>query len=110
LLPKALIEVVLKQAKISLNKNCSEITTEERTRIIETLKNFCFKVKKLRNVEEAIVTCGGVCVMEINPKTMESKLVKGLYFAGEVLDVDAFTGGFNLHIAWCTGFVAGLNC
>ncbi len=110
LLPKALIDVVLKQAKVIGNKNCSEITVEERSRIINVLKGFRFKVKSLRSVDEAIITSGGVCVKEINPKTMESKIVKGLYFAGEVLDVDALTGGYNLQIAWCTGFVAGVYC
>ena len=74
------------------------------------MKSLCFKPKKLRPIEEAIVTAGGVNVKEINPKTMESKLVKGLFFAGEVLDVDAFTGGFNLQIAFSTGYSAGLNC
>ncbi|MBO5066859.1 MAG: NAD(P)/FAD-dependent oxidoreductase [Clostridia bacterium] len=110
LLPKALIEVVLKQAKVFVNKNCSEITVEERSRIINVLKGLKFKVKSLRSIDEAIITSGGVSVKEINPKTMESKLVKGLYFAGEVLDVDALTGGYNLQIAWCTGYVAGKYC
>ncbi len=109
LLPKAMIDVVLRQAGVSGNKNCSEITVEQRAKIIFALKNLTFGVKKLRSIEEAIVTAGGVCVKEINPKTMESKLVKGLFFAGEVLDLDAYTGGYNLQIAWSTGFVAGKN-
>lgn len=109
LLPKALIEVVLRRANVSLNKNCSEITFEERASICKTLKNFTFKIKSLRPIDEAIVTSGGVNVKEINPKTMESKLVKNLFFAGEVLDVDAFTGGFNLQLAFSTGYVAGAN-
>ena len=74
-----------------------------------SLKNLQFKISKLRPIEEAIVTSGGVKVSEINPKSMESKLVKGLFFAGEVIDVDAFTGGFNLQIAFSTGYLAGLN-
>lgn len=110
LLPKALIEVVLKQAGVRANKNCSEITVKERSSIIFALKGLKFSVKRLRPIEEAVVTSGGVNVNEINPKTMESKLVKGLFFAGEVLDVDAFTGGFNLQLAFSTGRVAGINC
>ncbi len=110
LLPSTLIDLVLNRSSVSLKKNCSQITLEERKRIINTLKNLKFSVKKLRPIEEAIITAGGINVKEINPKTMESKLIKGLYFAGEVLDVDAFTGGFNLQIAFSTGFVAGKNC
>ncbi len=110
LLPKTLINLVLRQAGIKQSKKCSEITALERTRLVKTLKNLFFNLKKLRPIEEAIVTAGGVCVKEINPKTMESKLCKGLFFAGEVLDVDAFTGGFNLQIAFSTGYVAGKNC
>lgn len=109
LMPKSLIEIVLNLAKVSQNRKCSEITQEERKRILYAIKYLNFKVKKLRPVDEAIVTSGGVDVKQINPKTMESKLVKGLYFAGEVLDVDAFTGGFNLQIAFSTGFSAGKN-
>ena len=107
LLPKALIDVVLKQANINSFKNCSEITAKDRENLINSLKNLIFLPKKLRPLEEAIVTAGGVSVKEINPKTFESKLVKGLFFAGEVLDVDAFTGGYNLQIAFSTGFIAG---
>ena len=110
LLPKNLVDVVLRQCGVKSTKNCSEITALERRAILTTLKSLKFKVKKLRPVEEAIVTSGGVNVNEVNPKTMESKLVKGLYFAGEVLDVDAFTGGFNLQIAFSTGRAAGKNC
>ena len=110
LLPKAIIPCVLRQALIKPVKKCSEITVLERQNLISSLKNLRFKIKKLRSLEEAIVTAGGVNVKEVNPKTMESKLQKGLFFAGEVLDVDAFTGGFNLQIAFSTGFVAGKNC
>ena len=77
--------------------------------MVNTLKSLTFKIKKLRSIEEAVVTSGGVSVDQINPKTMESKVVKGLFFAGEVIDVDAFTGGFNLQIAFSTGFLAGKN-
>ena len=94
---------------VKQTKKCSEITAVERANIIKALKQLKFSVKKLRPIDEAIVTSGGVCVKEINPKTMQSKLVEGLFFAGEVLDVDAFTGGFNLQIAFSTGYVAGLN-
>ena len=110
LLPSTLIDIILSKSSVSARKNCSQITAEERKRIVDTLKDFKFAVKKLRPIEEAIVTAGGVSVKEINPKTMESKLVSGLYFAGEVLDVDGFTGGFNLQIAFSTAFVAGNNC
>lgn len=109
LLPKTLIDVVLLQAGVSGYKNCSEITVDERARLIKSLKGLKFQPKKLRPIEEAIITAGGVCVKEINPKTMESKFVKGLFFAGEVLDVDAVTGGYNLQIAFSTGYIAGKN-
>lgn len=109
LLPKSLIDIVLSNAKVLINKNCSEITVEERNRLIKTLKDLRFYVKKLRPIDEAIITSGGVSVKEINPKTMESKIIKGLFFAGEVIDVDAFTGGFNLQIAFSTGYLAGIN-
>ncbi len=110
LLPKGLINCVIKKADVSANKNCSEITVKDRENLIKTLKNLTFSVKKLRPIEEAIVTSGGVDVKEINPKTMESKLIKGVYFAGEVLDIDAYTGGFNLQLAFSTGYTAGINC
>lgn len=109
LLPKNLISIVLRQACIKQTKNCSEITVNERQKIINALKSLKFSAKRLRPIEEAIITSGGVSVKEINPKTMESKIVKNLFFAGEVLDVDAFTGGFNLQIAFSTGYVAGIN-
>ena len=107
LVPKSLIPVILNRANIDFNKICCNISKIERTSLAKILKNFVFKIKGLRPVEEAIVTSGGVSVKEINPTTMESKLVKGLFFAGEVLDVDAFTGGFNLQIAFSTGFLSG---
>ena len=107
LLPKSLIDSVLKRSGVYGDKHCSEITVEERNKIVNSLKNLTFKPKKLRPIEEAIVTSGGVNVKEINPKTMESKIVSGLYFAGEVLDVDALTGGFNLQCAFSTAYCAG---
>ena len=110
LLPKNLVNCVIRQAGLSPQTNCSHITLEMRKRLIESLKALKFQVKKLRAIEEAIVTAGGVNVKEINPKTMESKLVKNLFFAGEVLDVDAYTGGYNLQIAFSTGFAAGSYC
>lgn len=109
LLPKSMIEIILSRAKISFEKKCCEITKVERDNLINVLKNFTFKIRGLRPIEEAIVTAGGVSTKEINPKTMESKLCKGLFFAGEVIDIDAFTGGFNLQLAFSTGFVAGNN-
>ncbi len=109
LLPKTLIDTVLLRAKVKGNKNCSEITVEERKNIISSLKNLDFTVKRLRPIEEAIVTSGGVSIKEINPSTMESKIIKGLFFAGEVLDIDCFTGGFNLQAAFSMGKLAGIN-
>ncbi len=109
LLPQSLVNVVLAKANIKRDKKCAEITVNEREKIIKTLKNFELKYKKLRPIEESVVTSGGVDVREINPKTMESKIVSGLFFAGEVIDVDCFTGGFNLQTAFSTGFVAGNN-
>ena len=109
LLPQKLIPIVIEKTKINPYKRVNEITKEERLRIVKTLKCFEITINGVRPIEEAIITSGGISVKEINPKTMESKAVKGLYFAGEIIDVDAFTGGFNLQIAWSTGFVAGSN-
>ena len=108
LLPKKLIPVIIKASKIEETKQVNEITKEERANLVELLKNFTLEIKGFRPVSEAIITSGGISVKEINPKTMESKLVKGLYFAGEIIDVDSYTGGFNLQIAYSTGYVAGL--
>ena len=108
-LPKSLIEIVLLRASLNAKKRCCDITKEERERLCVLLKNMEFTVTGTRGFDEAIITSGGVDVKEINPKTMESKLIKGLFFAGEVLDVDAFTGGFNMQIAFSTGYTAGLN-
>ena len=89
------------------DKRIHEITRQERDRLIEKTKKMQMHVSGLRDFTEAIITQGGVKVKEVNPSTMESKLVKGLYFAGELLDLDAVTGGFNLQIAWSTGHLAG---
>ena len=107
LLPQKLIPLVLKLSGISEKKQVNTITKEERQRLVQTLKGLPLKLRSLRGFEEAIITSGGVVVSEINPKTMESKKIKGLKFCGEVLDVDAFTGGFNMQIAFSTGFSAG---
>ncbi len=107
LLPKKLIPLIIKRCNIYQNKKVNEITTEERKRLVECIKNLTFKTNSLRGYNEAVVTSGGVKVSEINPSTMESKLINGLYFIGEVLDVDAFTGGFNLQIAFSTAYTAG---
>lgn len=109
LLPRKLIPVVVRLSGIKGNTKVNQITKEERRRLVELLKSFKVTVKGFRPIEEAIVTSGGVKVSEINPKTMESKLLPNLYFAGEVIDVDAYTGGFNLQIAFSTGRLAGEN-
>lgn len=107
LLPQKMIPVIIGLSGIPEHKTVSEITREERRRIVNLLKHFVINIKGFRPISEAIITSGGVKVSEINPKTMESKLVKGVYFAGEIIDVDAYTGGFNLQIAFSTGYVAG---
>ena len=109
LLPKALIPLIIKRSGIPEYKRNNVITVEERNKLVYVLKNLDFSVNSLRDYTEAVVTSGGVHVKDINPKTMESKLVKGLYFVGEVLDVDAFTGGFNLQIAFSTAHSAGVD-
>ncbi|MCL1822735.1 MAG: NAD(P)/FAD-dependent oxidoreductase [Oscillospiraceae bacterium] len=106
LLPKKIILPVILQAKIDPEKRVNEITALERGRLLETLKGFTLTFAELGSIEEAVITDGGVDVKEINPKTMESKLVKGLHFAGEIIDVAGFTGGFNLQIAFSTAFAA----
>ncbi len=109
LLPQKLIPVIIYLSKIDPNKKVNEITREERIRLVKLLKNFELDIDDFGDIEEAIITAGGINIKEINPKTMESKLVKGLYFAGEIIDVDGYTGGFNLQIAYSTGYTAGLN-
>lgn len=107
LLPQKMISTVIELSGIDQNKKVNEITREERVRLVQLLKNFEITLYDFRPIEEAIVTAGGISIKEINPKTMESKLIKGLYFAGEIIDVDAYTGGFNLQIAYSTGYTAG---
>lgn len=109
LLPCKMIEPFIKMSGISPNKKVNSITKEERKIILNQLKNFTVKLRDFGPIEEAIVTSGGVSVSEVSPKTMESKLVPGLYFAGEVLDIDAYTGGFNLQIAFSTARLAAEN-
>lgn len=107
LFPAKLIQIMPALADIAPNKKVNEVTKEERLRFLETIKHMELTVTGLRDYDEAIITKGGVATDEISPSTMESKLVKGLYFAGEIMDVDALTGGFNLQIAWSTGYLAG---
>lgn len=107
LLPKKLIPVVIQLSGIDPYKKVNEITKEERERFVHIIKNFTMTVISTRGYNEAIITKGGISVKDINPKTMESKLVDSIYFAGEVLDIDALTGGYNLQVAWSTGYLAG---
>ena len=109
LLPSKLIPVIVKLSKIDARKQVNIITKEERLRLVSLLKGLELTVTGNRGFNEAIITRGGICVKEINPSTMESKKYKGLFFAGEMIDVDALTGGFNLQIAWSTGFLSGQN-
>ncbi|OLA92468.1 MAG: FAD-dependent oxidoreductase [Roseburia sp. 40_7] len=107
LLPAKMISVMVSLSGITPEKKINEITKEERRRLVNCIKHFPMTLTGLRDYNEAIITRGGVAVKNIDPSTMQSKLVKGLYFAGEVIDVDAYTGGFNLQIAWSTGYLAG---
>lgn len=109
LLPAKLVPVFAELSGIDPRRKANGITREERSTIVSLLKEFRLTAEGTRPPEEAVVTSGGVCVKEINPSTMESRLVKGLYFAGEVIDVDAYTGGYNLQIAFSTGRLAGLS-
>ncbi len=109
LLPKSLIPVIVKLSGIDGSLKVNQISREQRRKLCEILKALPLHITGFRPIEEAIVTSGGIAVKEINPATMESKIIKGLFFAGEVIDVDAFTGGFNLQIAFSTGYVAGMN-
>lgn len=108
LLPKAIIPYVLAQSRVNGHKKANSITKEERFALGFTIKNLSFKIRSIADPNHAIITSGGVSLKEINPKTMESKIIKGLYFVGEVLDVDALTGGFNLQCAFATGKAAGI--
>lgn len=110
LLPARLIPVIIKLSGINPDKKVNQITTEERGNLVSLLKDLKLEITGLRPLSEAIVTAGGVSTKEINPSTMESKIVKGLYFCGEMIDVDANTGGYNLTIAFSTGRLAGISC
>ena len=109
LLPKRLISVVVNLSGIEPRKKVNGITREERSRLVTVIKGLSLSVLRLRPIEEAVVTSGGISLKEINPATMESKLISGLYFAGEIIDVDCFTGGFNLQTAFSTGYLAGIS-
>ena len=109
LLPKKLINPLIEVSKINPDKKINEITKEERIKLTEIIKKFEITINGFRPIEEAIVTAGGIKVSEIDPKTMKSKLIDNLFFAGEIIDVDAYTGGFNLQIAYSTGYTAGKN-
>ena len=108
LLPQKLIPVIVEYSNINPEKQVNSITKQERIKLVKTLKGFEVTIKKFRKIDDAIITSGGVSIKEVNPKTMESKKIKGLYLAGEILDVDSYTGGFNLQIAYSTGYVAGM--
>lgn len=110
LYPAKLISVMIERSGIDPEKKVHEVTKQERRHLAELTKAFTLQVRGKRGFEEAVITQGGVSVKEVNPSTMESKLVRGLYFAGEVLDLDGLTGGFNLQIAWSTGYLAGKCC
>lgn len=109
LLPQKLINIIIERSGINPQKQVNEIKKEERRNLVKLLKNFEVTIKGFRPIDEAIITSGGINIKEINPKTMESKIVNGLYFAGEIIDVDSYTGGFNLQIAYSTGYTAGIS-
>lgn len=109
LLPRKIIPTIITLSEISPEKKVNEITKEERKRLVETINELTFTIKGLRSINEAIVTAGGVDTREIDPSTMKSKIINNLSFAGEVIDVDAFTGGYNVQIALSTGYLAGTN-
>ena len=108
LLPQKLIPEIVRISNINPETKVNSITKEQREKLIKLLKQFEVTIKDFRPIEDAIITAGGISIKEINPKTMESKIIKNLYFAGEIIDVDSYTGGFNLQIAYSTGYVAGL--
>ena len=109
LLPQKLIPIIIERSNINPEKKVNEVKKVERMNLVNLLKNFEIEIKDFRPIEEAIITSGGINIKEINPKTMESKIIEGLYFAGEIIDVDSYTGGFNLQIAYSTGYVAGIS-
>ena len=104
-----MIDVFIELSNISPDKKINEITKKERENMVHLIKNFEITISDFGDINTAIVTSGGINIKEINPKTMESKLINGLFFAGEIIDVDAYTGGFNLQIAYSTGYTAGLE-
>lgn len=108
LLPKKIIPTMISLSNIPPEKKVNEITKQERHSFVQLLKNFELTINGFRPIEEAIITAGGIDVKQINPSTMESKIISGLYFAGEIIDVDGYTGGFNLQIAYSTGYMAGM--
>ena len=110
LLPSGIIEPIVELSGIDRHKKVNSITKEERQKLLSTIKGLTLTVKDFCPIEQAIITSGGISVKEINPSTMESKKIKGLFFAGEIIDVDAYTGGFNLQIAFSTGVLAGEYC
>lgn len=110
LLPQKLIPVIIRLSGIDSEKKVNSITKKERAKLLELIKNLTINITDTTGYNEAVVTRGGISTDEIDPSTMESKIIKGLYFAGEVIDVDSFTGGFNLQIAFSTGYLAGINC
>ena len=105
-----MIPIIIERSGIDPEKKVNEITREERRTLVEVTKGLEFTLTGLRSFKEAIITQGGICVKDVSPSTMESKKLPGLYFAGEVLDLDAVTGGYNLQIAWSTGWLAGTSC
>ena len=107
LLPQKMIDIVVRRSGIDARKKVNSVTREERAALLDVIKRFRVSISGFRPIKEAIVTKGGVSVKEIDPKTMRSKLCEGLYFAGEVIDLDAYTGGYNLQIAFSTGVLAG---
>ena len=109
LLPNKLIPVIVNLSGIEPSEKVNQITKVQRQNLVSLLKNFTVNISDFRPINEAIITSGGVDVKEINPKTMGSKIVDNLYFAGEVIDVDAYTGGFNLQVAFSTGYLCGMN-
>jgi len=109
LLPSKMVPVMIKVCGLDGDKQINEVTKEERHCLLQNIKNFTVTLTGLRGFNEAIITQGGISVKDVKAGTMESKKVSGLYFAGEVLDVDALTGGYNLQVAWSTGYLAGSN-
>ncbi len=109
LLPNKLIDVIIRLSAIDSEKKVNSITREERLSLVRLLKNFTLQITELGDYKEAVITRGGIDVKEINPSTMESKLVSNVYFIGEALDIDALTGGFNLQLAWSTAYLAGIS-